>query len=143
MTGRLDSLALTQERRVRAAAARRTAMLREESARLRDEAVWLRNEVTRLHAEIDRQRDYIATQAVARQDERQEAERKVEEVNAALREMTADRDRMEEAWRMSAAEHQRLLRSTTWRLTAPLRWAMGRVPSPVRRLLRRGPTLGG
>ncbi|ATR19533.1 hypothetical protein CTJ15_04010 (plasmid) [Roseomonas sp. FDAARGOS_362] len=136
--GRVDNLALTQERRVRAAAARRMAMLREESTRLRDEAVWLRNEVTRLHAEIDRQRDYIAAQAFAEQEERQEAKRQIQEVTAALRAMTAGRDRMEEAWRMSAAEHQRLLRSTTWRLTAPLRWAMGHVPPPVRRLLKRG-----
>ncbi|MFC7556012.1 hypothetical protein ACFQU7_32955 [Pseudoroseomonas wenyumeiae] len=72
MTGGADGLAVTQERRMRAAAARRTAMLREE-------AVQLRNEVTRLHAEIDRQRDYIKAQDVTILENRQEAARQVEE----------------------------------------------------------------
>ncbi|MBC9179142.1 hypothetical protein [Pseudoroseomonas ludipueritiae] len=131
MTGGADGLAVTQERRMRAAAARRTTMLREEAARLRDE-------VTRLHAEIDRQRDYIKAQDVIILEDREKAARQVEGITSALLEMTVNRDQMANALRVTSMEHQRLLRSTTWRITAPLRWAVSHIPTSVRRLIRRG-----
>jgi hypothetical protein len=115
-----DAIALLQERRMRAVARRRTASMRDE--------------MTRLRSQINALNSTIA-------EERSQAARQLADVDAARREAAAERDRLHAAWRHSVSEHQSLLHSTSWRVTAPLRLTMARIPVPLRRRIRQGLTL--
>jgi hypothetical protein len=111
-----------EERRVRAVAVERSVQARAEATDAYAFAVTMRNRAAAAEA--------AAAQALAQADREQQ---RADEIDQEARRLRMDLSAAQEALRGLVAERDRLLGSTIWRATWPLRAAGGLVPLSVRR----------